>query len=122
MWRLIILAALFFAVGQWASGSAAAAEPRQIYKIYCAQCHGFGGKGDGTNVTKDFPVSPRDFTNVAEMNKLTDADIRNVILDGGLSAGISPMMPPWGKTLKNHEVEELVKHLRKLCGCKGKQG
>lgn len=101
---------------------AQAAESEQVFQFYCSQCHGLQGKGDGPNVTKDFPVSPRNFTSAEEMNKLTDADIRNVVLDGGPAASKSPMMPPWGKTLTDAEVDGLVKHLRKLCNCKGKQG
>ena len=73
-------------------------------------------------MTKDFPVSPRNFTNAKEMNKLTDADIKNVILDGGPAASKSPMMPPWSKTLTEAEVDALVGHLRELCACKGKDG
>ncbi len=34
----------------------------------------------------------------------------------------SPMMPPWSKTLPEAEVDALIKHLRNLCNCKGKQG
>ncbi len=111
-----LLAALALAV------PAHAIDIEQVYKFYCAQCHGLTGKGDGPNVGADFPVSPRNFTNAAEMNKLSDADIKNVILDGGPAASKSPMMPPWGKTLTAEEVDGLVKHLRKLCKCKGKQG
>ncbi len=103
-------------------GPAPAAEADQLFKFYCAQCHGLTGKGDGPNVTNDFPVSPRNFTNAAEMDKLSDADIKNVVLDGGQAMSKSPMMPPWGKTLTAEDVDALVKHLRKLCACKGKQG
>ena len=92
-----------------------------MFEFYCSQCHGLGGKGDGPNVSKDFPVSPRNFTSAEEMNKLTDADLKNVILDGGPAASKSPMMPPWGKTLSEAQVDGLIKHLRKLCACKGKQ-
>ena len=107
---------------QFAAVPATASETAAVFKFYCAQCHGLTGKGDGPNVTKDFPVSPRNFTNAAEMNKLSDADMRNVIMDGGPSASKSPMMPPWGKTLTDAEVNGLIKHLRTLCQCKGKQG
>ena len=105
-----------------AATPAQAVEAEKVFKFYCAQCHGLGGKGDGPNVTKDFPVSPRNFTNATEMNKLTDADIKNVILDGGPAASKSPMMPPWSKTLTEVEVDALVQHLRELCACKGKEG
>lgn len=120
--RLILLAAGLAALGPMSPGVAQAAEPEQVFQFYCSQCHGLTGKGDGPNVTKNFPVSPRNFTNAEEMNKLTDADIKNVVLDGGPAASKSPMMPPWGKTLTEAEVDGLVKHLRKLCNCKGKPG
>jgi len=118
----IFLAALLIAASPMAGGANAFADAAETFKFYCAQCHGLTGKGDGPNVTKNFPVSPRDFTNAKEMNKLSDADLKNVILDGGPAASKSPMMPPWGKTLTGAEVDSMIKHLRQLCKCKGKQG
>lgn len=96
---------------------ASAADGDQLFKFYCAQCHGLTGKGDGPNVVEGFPVSPRNFTKAEEMVKLTDADMRNVILDGGPSMSKSPMMPPWGQTLGDDEVDALVAKIRELCGC-----
>jgi len=122
MQRHVIFTALLALAFSWGVSPAAAADTEKVFKFYCAQCHGLGGKGDGPNVTKDFPVSPRNFTNAKEMDKLTDADLKNVILDGGPAVSKSPMMPPWGKTLSGAQVDGLVKHLRKLCACKGKQG
>ena len=122
MLKPMLYAAVALALSVAAAGPAQAVEVEKVFKFYCAQCHGLGGKGDGPNVTKDFPVSPRNFTNAKEMNKLTDADIKNVILDGGPAASKSPMMPPWSKTLTEAEVDALVGHLRELCACKGKDG
>ncbi|NIP72460.1 MAG: cytochrome c [Gammaproteobacteria bacterium] len=122
MIRVSRYAAAVLALVVLATGSAQAVDVEKVFKFYCAQCHGLGGKGDGPNVTKDFPVSPRNFTDAKEMNKLSDADIKNVILDGGPAASKSPMMPPWSKTLSEAEVDALIGHLRKLCACKGKQG
>lgn len=119
--KLILLAALFLPALLW-TGTADAAEAETLFKFYCAQCHGLDGKGTGPNVTKDFPVTPRDFTNTAEMNKLSDNDIRGIVMDGGPSASKSPLMPPWGKTLSGKDVDVLVKYLRKFCNCKGKPG
>jgi len=122
MSRTAIVAALGLCLAVQTAGTATAAEVEQVFQFYCAQCHGLQGKGDGPNVGTDFPVSPRNFTNAEEMNKLSDADIKNVILDGGPSMSKSPMMPPWGKTLSEAEVDALIQHLRKLCACKGKEG
>jgi len=122
MKKLMPLALATFALALTAGGPASASEAGKVFKFYCAQCHGLTGKGDGPNVTKDFPVSPRNFTSAKEMNKLSNADLRNVILDGGPAVDKSPMMPPWGKTLTKDEVDGLIKYLRVLCKCKGKQG
>ncbi len=122
MKKLLIIAASLAFASQMAVATASASETEKVYKFYCAQCHGLTGKGDGPNVTKDFPVSPRNFTAAKEMNKLSDADMKNVIMDGGPSASKSPMMPPWNKTLTADQVDGLIKHIRVLCQCKGKQG
>jgi mono/diheme cytochrome c family protein len=111
MKKLMAIAALAALASSLAMAPARAAETEKVFKFYCAQCHGLGGKGDGPNVTEDFPVSPRNFTNATEMDKL-----------GGPSVSKSPMMPPWGKTLTPEQVDGLIKHLRGLCNCKGKQG
>jgi len=117
---ILLVALIVFGL---AGGNVAqAADADQLFKFYCAQCHGLEGKGNGPNVGKEFPVDPRNFTKADEMEKLSDADIKNVILDGGPSASKSPMMPPWGKTLTEEEVDALVKYLRKLCNCTGKAG
>ncbi|HCX87881.1 MAG TPA: cytochrome C class I [Gammaproteobacteria bacterium] len=122
MTRRFLTALLALALGPGIAGSTLAADGETLFRFYCAQCHGIEGKGDGPNVTGDFPVDPRDFTKTAEMNKLSDADIRNVIIDGGPIADKSPMMPPWGKTLNDAEIKALVEYLRQLCNCTGKTG
>ena len=119
---MAILSMSLIVFGLLASNSVQAAHAEQLFKFYCAQCHGLEGKGNGPNVGKEFPVDPRNFTKADEMQKLSDADIKNVVMDGGPSASKSPMMPPWGKTLTEEEVDALVKYLRKLCNCTGKAG
>jgi mono/diheme cytochrome c family protein len=121
MKTLIAIAALAALVSPLAMAPASAAGAEKVFKFYCAQCHGLTGKGDGPNVTKDFPVSPRNFTSAEEMNKLSDADLKNVIMDGGPSVSKSPMMPPWGKTIAEEDIDALIVYLRQLCNCKGKQ-
>lgn len=120
--RFITVLMVISSINLVSAGQLYAADAPKLFKFYCSQCHGPEGKGDGPNVNKDFKTDPRNFTETAEMNKLTDADIRNVILDGGLAMSKSELMPPWGKTLTKDEVNSLVKYLRKLCKCKGKPG
>ena len=118
----IIFAATFVIAGIVGMAPTFAEDADKTFKFYCAQCHGLTGDGKGINVTKDFPVTPRAFNNADEMNKLTDADLRNVIREGGPIASKSEMMPPWGKTLSDEDIEGLVMKLRALCQCEGKQG
>jgi mono/diheme cytochrome c family protein len=96
---------------------AKAASPEENYKWYCAQCHGLKGSGDGINATSEMPVSPRNHTDPVEMAKLSDDDIYFATKDGGKSVGKSALMPPWGDTLSDPEIKEMVQYLRKLCNC-----
>ncbi len=112
----LLIASLFIV---FMTEAACASEPEAVFKFYCAQCHGLGGEGDGPNVTADFATDPRNFTKTAEMEKLSDADIKNVILDGGPALSKSALMPPWSKTLTGQEVDGLVQVLRGFCKCKG---
>lgn len=121
MSKLTQFATLLVCFGLLGSGTTIAADAEQDFKFYCAQCHGLTGQGDGPNVTENFATDPRNFTDAAEMEKLSDADIKNVILDGGPSASKSELMPPWSKTLTEEEVDALVTYLRQLCECQAKQ-
>lgn len=117
---MILLVSLLGLPGVYSGVSAA--DGKEIFTFYCAQCHGLDGDGTGPNVTEDFATDPRDFTAAAEMEKLSDADIRNVVLDGGPALSKSELMPPWSKTLTTEEVDALVAYLRKLCNCEYKPG
>ncbi len=118
--NMTILASMLTGLALLLPVAAQGADVEQVYTFYCAQCHGLEGKGDGPNVTKDFATDPRNFTNSKEMAKLSDADMKNVIMDGGPSASKSALMPPWGKTIEESEADALVVYLRKICNCKGK--
>ena len=112
--KRILIAIAFAAAVLVGTGDAGAAETEKVFKFYCAQCHGVGGKGDGPNVTEDFKVSPRNFTNAKEMDKLSDADLKNVILDGGPSVATPPDEPEEEKKQeepeKKPEEEEEIYH------------
>ncbi len=103
-----------------AAGRAETAE--ENYRLYCAQCHGTRGNGQGINQTADgLGVSPRDHTNAKEMSKLTDQELRLAIAEGGDAVQKSELMPAWEKTLSTGEIDDLVLFLRKLCKCAGRK-
>jgi mono/diheme cytochrome c family protein len=91
-----------------------------IYRLYCVQCHGLLGTGEGLAWTSGgLTVQPQNHTSTEHMGKLSDSDIRRVITEGGSAGDKSDLMPPWGKTLSPAEIEELVLYLRNLCQCSG---
>ncbi|MDQ6976127.1 MAG: cytochrome c [Mariprofundaceae bacterium] len=91
------------------------------YRVYCIQCHGMQGDGMGLNI-RDMSVQPRDHTDVKSMASRTDTELFKVIKEGGVAINKSSLMPPWGDTLSDDEIHDLVQYLRTLCKCKGANG
>jgi len=89
------------------------------YQLYCVNCHGNEGKGDGM-LAETLEVPPRNHTDASIMGERTDAFIYKTIAKGGGSNGFSNNMPPHETVLSKKEIDGLVKYIRKLCHCKGK--
>ena len=85
---------------------------KKTYEYYCSPCHGFKGKGDGTFFTIDLKPKPRNFTDAAYMNKRTDDQLTKSITEGSKAVDKSSLCPPWGKTLSEKRIKELVAYIR----------
>jgi mono/diheme cytochrome c family protein len=48
------------------------------------------------------------------MGKRSDDDIRNVIKSGGPAISKSALMPPWGATISDAQIELLLGYVRKF--------
>ena len=94
--------------------SADVEEGKKLYGQICATCHGQSGKGDGPGAAALNP-KPRDHTDKEYMSKLSDDDLFKVIKNGGASVGKSPLMPPWGSTLKDDQIKDVIAYVRTLC-------
>jgi mono/diheme cytochrome c family protein len=92
----------------------AMAKARENYMSYCTKCHGEQGKGDGPGAAMLNP-KPRDYTDCKTMQKKSDEEIFKVISEGGEAAGMSADMQPWGGTLSDQEIHDLVKFIRGFC-------
>jgi len=90
---------------------------RDNYNTYCIQCHGMQGNGMGLNI-RDMSVQPRDHTDAKSMGGRSDAELFKVIKEGGFAINKSILMPPWGATFSDNEINDLVQYLRSLCKCK----
>ncbi len=85
---------------------------RDVFQHYCATCHGDSGAGDGFNAYNLDP-HPRDLSDPA-LQKKSDVEIADTIRRGGAGVGMSSLMPPWGRTLSERQVTDVVLYLRTL--------
>ena len=78
-----------------------------LYRTYCAQCHG----------VRDMSVQPRDHTDATAMSARSDELLFKAVKEGGQSTNKSVLMPPWGGALSDDEIHRLVDFMRELCQC-----
>lgn len=71
--------------------AAAVSEGDQVWTTRCSLCHGATGKGDGP-ASGPLNPKPRDMTDKKWQASVDDAHIEKVIVKGGQSVNLSPMM------------------------------
>lgn len=81
------------------------------YMETCAPCHGSAGKGDGPASVAMNP-KPRDHTNGAYMDKLSNLHIYTVIKQGGAQFGYPGM--PAQPQLSDQRVKDVIAFVRTL--------
>ncbi|MBI4596035.1 MAG: c-type cytochrome [Candidatus Tectomicrobia bacterium] len=84
---------------------------KAIYSYYCSPCHGPEGTGLGPNAG-NLATRPRNFTDKLYMDTKSDRDLFQVIKGGGSMVGLSFLMPPWGGTLLEQELFDIIVYLR----------
>lgn len=81
-----------------------------LYKEYCAQCHGFTGRGDGPAASGLEP-KPAIHANIP-FEKLPMEYLYTVINHGGAAVGKSPNMPYWNLTIDQQGVADVIAYLK----------
>lgn len=84
---------------------------KAIYSYYCSPCHGMRGNGLGPNA-ENLSTRPRNFTDKPYMDTKNDRDLFQVIKGGGSAVGLSFLMPPWGNTLAEQEISDVIVYIR----------
>jgi mono/diheme cytochrome c family protein len=84
-----------------------------VYRHYCQTCHGETGAGDGFNAFNLDP-RPRDLSDPAFQGRKPDAELADTIRRGGSGVGLSALMPPWGRTLSEGQIRDVISYLRTL--------
>ena len=77
---------------------------RSVFQHYCLTCHGETGGGDGFNAFSIDPHPP-DLSDPLFQKAKSDADLADAIRRGGSGVGLSPLMPPWGRTLTPDQID-----------------
>ena len=96
------------------------AKGAEVYKTYCATCHGDSGKGDGIAAAALDP-KPRDLSNAEYVSGLTDAHIKKVVTEGGAAVGMSATMPAWGGIIPEADINNIIAYVRAdVCKCTAK--
>ena len=93
---------------------------KELFIHYCSPCHGEKGMGDGFNSATLDPT-PRDLSDAKEvyMGKQKNEDLFKVISLGGKAVEKSPRMPPYGNTLSEKEIWEIIGYVRTLHSYEG---
>jgi len=94
-------------------GSADASRGAPLYAQYCANCHGPQGAGDGP-MAQSLDPKPAHHNDGATMNALSNDHLFKVVKEGGAAVGKSPMMAPWGGTLSDAQIWDVVAYVRTL--------
>lgn len=83
------------------------ARGRRLYALYCRQCHGVEGKGDGDMAHAG--GVPADFTDEPWQHGSSPGEVFLVIRDG-----VSADMQPYGERLQEDDLWHLVNFVRSL--------
>ncbi len=83
----------------------------------CGPCHGPQGKGDGPYSLSE-GIRPRDLSMGALLSIRTDEFLFGIIKNGGASVGFSEVMPPFGVSMSDEEIKNVVQYVRsEICNC-----
>jgi mono/diheme cytochrome c family protein len=75
--------------------------PSEVFKEYCAKCHGEDGKAQTARGKK---MNARNFTDIEWQESESDAELIESVTEG------KDDMPPFGKQLSKEQIESLVKN------------
>ncbi|MBI3325838.1 MAG: cytochrome c [Nitrospinae bacterium] len=109
-WMLSLL--VLAAVVPWATAGDLG-QGKEVYAQFCASCHGETGKGDGPAAPALTP-KPKDLSDKGYMGTKSDEQLFKVVKEGGAAGGLSPLMPPWGTSLTDDQIRDVIAYLRSL--------
>jgi mono/diheme cytochrome c family protein len=101
------------APAETASATPDPARGKVQFENFCVSCHGPRGEGDGP-VGVTLNPRPARLGDRAYMSGKTDDYLFQVIKNGGASVGRSPLMAPWGGSLSDAQIRDVIAYVRSL--------
>ena len=89
------------------------AQGKRVFYTYCVWCHADSSPAGPSNRSNLTPMPPL-ANDGTTFNSLSEEFIRNTITLGGSAMGKSAMMPPWGNTLTQDEVQAVIAFMRAI--------
>ena len=89
------------------------AQGKRVFYQQCVWCHSDttpAGPSNRSNVTPTPPL----MNNGAIFNGMSDASLQQAIALGGRATGKSAMMPPYGKSLTQDDIRDLIAYMRAI--------
>ena len=88
---------------------------RALYVEACATCHGPDGRG-APQAAVAFEEALPDFTDCSFATREPDPDWMAVAHGGGPARAFSTMMPAFGGALSEDQLQDILGHMRTMCG------
>ncbi|MBZ5506653.1 MAG: c-type cytochrome [Acidobacteriia bacterium] len=79
---------------------------------YCIRCHDPESTPERVSNLDNLSPAPHQFTDGGTLNRMSDADLTNMIAHGGPALGKSPQMPAYAATLKPAEIKAVLSYIR----------
>lgn len=90
--------------------TASAERGGEVFKTYCAQCHGLEGGGNGPSAAGLEPRPAK--LSAMRLDQLELRYLYEIVFFGGKAVGKSELMPDWGMTLSGQQVADVITYLR----------
>jgi mono/diheme cytochrome c family protein len=87
------------------------AQGKRVFYNTCVWCHADVTPAGPSNRSNLSPTPPL-INDGATLNQIGDEYIQNIVTLGGSAMGKSAMMPPWGQTLSQDEIQAVIAYIR----------
>jgi cytochrome c oxidase cbb3-type subunit 3 len=87
------------------------AQGKRVFYNTCVWCHADVTPAGPSNRSNVSPTPPL-MNDGQALNQISDEYLQNIITLGGSAMGKSAMMPPWGQTLSQDDIQAVITYIR----------